>query len=241
MRTLRGPKLAVATSLLAVWAAFTYACTVEEENPAPNRTRGVDDGTDGSVDPASQPDAQLGAPICGKYGGYAAVKGIADAIITRASQDCRISGGFAQASADDGLAHLKECFEIQLGSAFQCEGVSYVANTSKDSKGDECRSMSKAHEDLPGGRRLRNADFDAFIEAVAAELQAHGVTDTDDLRSVAAYFEGSRNLVVQERDQPKANSFCDPGTCTTCTPPGGGPIGDGGTDAGTDAGDASDQ
>jgi hypothetical protein len=228
-------RVAVVSSMVVVWAFLAYACSVEDENPGSTRDRGV--GADGgsTVDPQGTPDAQIGAPICGKYGGYDNVKTIAAGIVARVANDCRISAPIANLDAN-GTQHFAECFEIQIGGAFQCPGISYVANTTKDSKGQKCRDMSSAHK----GLNLRSADFNAFVEDVAAELAAKGVTQ-DDIRAIAPVFEGTRTGVVQTNNQPDKNTFC---TCAdgqymgkSCVVEAG--IVDAGTDA-TDAADAAD-
>lgn len=243
----KGARVLLLTAGAAVWAVLGYACSADDENPATNRPRGSDGGSDGTVDPQGQTDAPSGSSLCDKYGGYTNVKSIADKIIDRAAADCRISQGFSSAQGDDQLQHLKECFEIQLGgSAFKCSGVTYSSNTTTDSKGNKCRDMASAHKNIAGnGKKLRNADFDAFVEAASAEFAAAGITDKADLTSLAAFFEGTRNLVVQEPTQPKANTFCtDTAACPTCKPVEAGVLDSGKdtgtTDSGTDA-DAADQ
>jgi hypothetical protein len=225
--------MAVVTSMLCIWGAFTYACTVEDENPGNPRKRdsGVEEG---STNPNDLPDAQLGAAICGKYGGYENVKAIAAAIIAHAANDCRISEPFARANADD-TAHLAGCFEIMVGGAFQCPGVSYVANTTTLPDGHKCRDMTRAHQ----GMQLRQADFLAFREAIAAELQTAGLT-ADEVRAIVAVFNGSQAGVVQQNNQPTRNTYC---ACpdglymgNACVPEGG--IIDAGN--GNDAADAAD-
>lgn len=234
-RPITRKRLAALGALLGIWSALTYACAVEEENPGtPRSQRGTDSGTEGGVDPTGT-DPPLGAPICGKYGGYEKVKTMADAIIARAEADCRIGPAFTRAG-DEKKAHFSECFQIQLGGIFQCQGVSYVSGTTVDSKNQKCRSMQQAHQ----GMNLRKADFDAFMEAVAAELTAQGLS-MDDLRAVAPAFEGTRTQVTQTNNQPDRNTYCG---CPNgeymgkaCVPEAG--IVDGGMDATTDA-DAAD-
>ena len=160
------------------------------------------------------------------------VKTIAGAVLTKVSGDCRISAPIA-ALGGDSAQHLKECFEIQLGSAFQCPGISYVSNVTKDSKGNKCRDMTEAHK----GMNLRKADFDAFRDDLAASL-SESKLKTEDVRSIAAFIEGTRNLVTQSNTQPDKNTFCK---CPngefmgkSCVVEAG-PI-----DAGTDASDAAD-
>jgi len=188
--------------MVVAWAALAYACAVEDENPGSARKGDAGTNADGTVDPLNNPDAQLGAPICGKYGGYENVKSISAAIIARVSADCRIGSPIAKLDPE-GTAHFAECFQIQLGGAFQCPGVSYVSGTTKDSKGKACRDMTNAHK----GLNLRNADFNAFVEDVSAELTAKGLTP-DDIRAIAPVFEGTRTGVVQTNNQPDRNTFC---------------------------------
>lgn len=231
-------RFVVVSSMVVGWAFLAYACSVEDENPGSTRNRdtGAEGGT--GVDPQGTPDAQLGAPLCGKYGGYDNVKTIAAAIIARAANDCRISAPIANLDPG-GTQHLAECFQIQVGGAFQCPGISYVANTTKDSKGQRCRDMSAAHK----GLNLRSADFNAFIEDVAAELAAKGMTQ-DDIRAIAPVFEGTRTGVVQTNNQPDKNTHC---TCAdglyngkSCVVEAG--VVDAGADTGADTGiaDAAD-
>ncbi len=202
MDSLRGrARIAVASTMVVGWAFLAYACSVEDENPGAVRNRDAGSETGTGVDPQGQ-DAQLGAPICGKYGGYDNVKVITAAIMDRVSNDCRISAPIANLSAEK-KTHLAECLAIQLGGAFQCPGISYVANTTVDSKGTKCRDMTAAHK----GLNLRTADFNAFVENVAAELGAKGISQ-DDVRAVAPVFEGTRNLVVQTNNQPDKNTHC---------------------------------
>lgn len=201
-RPMTHKRLATLGALLGIWSALTYACAVEEENPGnPRAQRGADSGADGALGPTGT-EPPLGAPICGKYGGYDKVKTIADAIIARAEGDCRIGPAFTRVDANK-KAHLSECFQIQLGGMFQCEGVSYTAGTTVDSKNQKCRSMQQAHQ----GMNLRKADFDAFMEAVATELTAQGLS-MDDLRAIAPAFEGTRQQVTQTNNQPDKNTYC---------------------------------
>ncbi|MBX3190125.1 MAG: hypothetical protein KF819_24070 [Labilithrix sp.] len=188
------------TAMLGIWGLFTYACAVEDENPAnPRRQSQVEGGT---PSPTDLPDAPTGAPICGKYGGYDQMKEMAAGILARAQADCRISQGFARANGQD-MAHLAGCFEIMVGGAFQCPGVSYVANTTALPDGHKCRDMTRAHQ----GMQLREADFNAFLEAIAGELQARGLT-TDEVRAIVAVFNGSKGGVVQQNNQPNRNTYC---------------------------------
>jgi hypothetical protein len=233
MRTLstRG-KLAVLSTVIALWGTFTYACSVEDENPATEPRSKVDSGGEGSVNP-NNVDAQANPKICGKYGGFEKVKTIAAAIVARVAQDCRINVPFANLNPAR-TQHLAECFEKQLGGFFGCDGVIYESGKTLDHPGGQaCRSMTQAHQ----GMNLRKADFDAFRGDVEAELTAQGLTP-DDVRSIAAAFEGTRASVVQTNNQPAANTFCDcaAGANPTCTKP----IVDAGTDVNDAASDVTD-
>lgn len=224
-------RVAVVSSMVVVWAFLGYACSTADENPGSTRTpaAGAEGGT--GIDPQGTADASLGAPICGKYGGYANVQAIAAGAIARVATDCRISAPIASLNPDD-TQHLAECFQIQLGSFFQCDGISYVSNTTKDSKGNHCRDMTSAHR----GLNLRKADFDAFRDDVSAELTAKGLTP-EDVTAIARAFEGTRTLVVQTNSQPDRNTFCQCNDPMKCSPPDAGVV-DSGTDTGVDSGSA---
>lgn len=234
----KGTRVLLLTAGAAVWAVLGYACSADDENPATGRPRGDGGTLDGTIDPQGQDGSPTGATLCDKYGGPDKIKALAQNIIAVASSDCRIAPAFSDAKNADALEHLTECFIIQLqGSAFKCSGVTYTSNVTTDSKGDKCRDMQSAHNDLPGGHKIRLADYNAFVEAASAQFAAAGITDKTDLTSLAAFFEGTKNLVVQNNTQPNANSFCtDTVACPTCKPPDGG-IKDSGTDTGiTDSG-----
>ncbi len=224
-------RVVLVSSMVVGWAFLAYACTSEDENPATTRNR-IDAGEGGTVDPTNTPDGSLGAPICGDYGGYEKVKVIAGAILTKVSADCRISAPIASLSAES-AKHLSECFAIQLGSAFQCPGVTYVAGTTKDSAGKSCRDMTSAHK----GLNLRKADFDAFRDDLAASLTENKLTP-DHVRSIAAFVEGTRNLVTQNNGDRNASCSCPNGEYMgkSCVPEAG--ILDAGTDS--DAADSGD-
>ena len=229
-------RVVIMSSMVVAWAFLAYACTSEDENPGTTRVK-TDAGDGGTVDPLNTPDGSLGAPICAAYGGYENVKVISGAILTKVSADCRISSPVAGLSADK-ARHLKECFDIQLGSAFQCPGVTYVSNTTPDSKGIACRDMTAAHK----GMNLRKADFDAFRDDLTAALTENKLT-ANDVKSIAAFVEGTRNLVTQNNTQPDKNTFCacpngeyPAGSGKSCVVDGG--IQDAGTDS--DAADSGD-
>jgi hypothetical protein len=234
-------KFVVLSCTVAAFGLFTYACSVEDENPPSTRTRGADASpTPTGENPGETP---VGAPLCAKYGGYAGVKAIATGITQRVTQDCRISAPLARLSPDD-RRHFDECFEIFVGSTFQCPESVYVANQTQDSRGDRCRSMGQAHQ----GLNLRRADFEAFVSEINAGLEAGGVS-LEDRGLLAPSWEGTRTGIVQQNNQSTRNTHC---TCAGGTyPPGGGGapctvIVDAGQEAGNDAGndagaqDASD-
>lgn len=230
MQSVKGRlRVILVTSMIGVWGALAYACSANDENPGNGPRKTSDSGTDSTLDPTGNQDSSITSATCQKYGGYDNVKVMAGAILEKVKGDCRISAPIV-ALADD--SHLRECFEIQLGGAFQCTGVSYVANVTEDSKKKKCRDMTAAHNKLG----LRNADFNAFVEDVATVLGEKGVA-LDDVRAIAPVFEGTRGGVVQQQNQPAANTFC---TCPngeymgkSCVPEGG--VIDAGTDAPTDA------
>ncbi len=201
MKTVSARKRLVVSLVVAAWAAVAFACTVEDENPATPRNR-PDATADGTISTQGGDDAApIGDPICGKYGGPDKAKQIANAIIARAAGDCRI-GTPITANAGD-RAHFEECFAIMLQGAFQCPGISYVAGQTKDSKGETCRSMQQAHQNL----QLRLADYNAFLEAVAAEFTAAGIS-LQDQSNIAPVFEGQKNSIVRQNNQPDKNTHC---------------------------------
>jgi hypothetical protein len=203
MNAVRGKRLFLVTAAVAGWAVLTYACTVEDENPATARARAGDASADGtsSVDPDSG-EGKGGIAICDKYGGPTGAKRIAASIVAEVAKDCRINGPFAAMNADT-TQHFGECFETLIGGAFLCPGVAYEGGKTKDSKGQVCRSMTEAHK----GKNLRKADFDAFSEVIAATLAREGVTP-EDVRALAPAIEGYRSGVVQTNSQPDRNTYC---------------------------------
>lgn len=189
------------SSVVAAFALSIYACAPEDENPATNRPRGT---LDSGVDPTGEDptDTPVGAPLCGKYGGYENVKTIANEILENAKADCRINGPIL-ALNENNARRFKECFEVFIGSTFQCPEATYVGGQTKVSNDRTCRNMVQAHQNL----NLRRADFEAFVEAVAAGLRAKGVSD-DDIRLLAPSFEGTRNSIVRVNNQPDRNTHC---------------------------------
>jgi hypothetical protein len=220
MGTSIGRYRVLALSSVVGVSALAYACGSGDENPAVDhgKVAGTDSGT---VDPTGVPPTTPPSAFCGKYGGVTNVNAMAANILSKAQADCRISGGFAGLNQGQ-QQHLLECFQVQLGNAFHCDGVTYVAGQTKDSKGNECRSMSDAHSpnNMPGNMRLRNADYLAFLDAVSSTFNAQQGATKEDLTSVAAFFEGQKTNIVQTADQPDRNSYCPADkSCTTCQPP----------------------
>lgn len=221
-------------AVMTVWGVVA-ACSGGDENPAVARPdSGVGGGDTDAVATGTSTTPTPGAPICGKYGGPSAVAAIADNILNAAKADCRISAGLAKGNSQ----HLRECFEIQMQSFFQCDGITYVAGTTKDSNGDACRSMTDAHRNL----NLRKADFTAFQQIVLSEL-ANAKLSTDDQTSINSAILGTQSGVVQTNQQPTQYQYC---ACpnglyndASC-----GPYYDGGTDASdsgsTDSGSSTD-
>ena len=243
-------RLLVLTALVAGWGALAYACGSSDENPAVDRGKvGADSGNDGTVNPTGD-DAATGPALCGKYGGYDNVKAMAASIIQKAEADCRIAGGFAGMNQDS-QQHMLECFQVQLGNAFKCDGIQYVAGQTTDSKGQKCRDMTSAHQNLPGNKKLYVADYNAYMDAVANVFNGQAGANTDDLKTLASFFAGQEANVVTAvlNNQPKANAYCPAGggcvspydNKTACTAPEAGII-DSGLDTGTDSGptDAGD-
>lgn len=195
--------------LLGLGAVFTVwglvaACSGGDENPAtPRADSGVGGGGDtDAVATGTGTTPMPGAPICGKYGGAAGVASIAAGILTAARADCRISGGFSMLNPEN-TQHLNECFALQMQSFFQCDGVTYVGGTTKDSKGNACRSMTDAHRNL----NLRKADFIAFQQITLSELAKANLA-TEDQTSINSAILGTQGGVVQTNQQPTQYEYC---------------------------------
>ncbi len=189
-------------AVLTVWGVVA-ACSGSDENPATARPdSGGGGGNTDAVATGTSTSPMPGAPICGKYGGAAGVASIAAGILTAAKADCRISGGFTMLDAQ-ASQHMNECFVIQMQSFFQCDGVTYVAGTTKDSKGNSCRSMTDAHRNL----NLRKADFIAFQQIALSEL-AKANLSTDDQTSINSAILGQQGGVVQTNQQPTQYEYC---------------------------------
>lgn len=225
----------VLAGLVVVMTALGYACAPDDENPADPRNRDAGNGGgEAGGGEAGEGGGPIGGEICSAYGGAANVAAIADAILVRVAADCRISVPVTRLNTE-ASQHLNECFRIQLQGAFQCPGAKYESNVTTDSNNRKCRTMQQAHQ----GLNLRTADFNAFVEDVAAELKVQGLTD-EHIRNIAPVFEGTRTGVVQQNTQPTRNTYC---TCENgvyngqpCTVDAG--IIDAGNDA--DAADAAD-
>ena len=188
-------------AVLGTWG-IVAACSGGDENPAVAR---ADSGVAGDTGPSATGTSTTplpGAAICGKYGNAPGVAAIADSILTAVGNDCRISAGFSMLNQQDSQ-HLKECFEIQMQSFFQCDGKTYVAGTTQDSKGNNCRSMADAHRNL----NLRKADFEAFQQIALSELTKANLT-TDDVTSINSAILGTETGVVQTNTQPTKNQYC---------------------------------
>ena len=230
MRILPKRSHVLASLLVGTWAVLGYACTVEDENPAPNRARPTTDtdggGSEGGVNPNNTNPT---GTLCGKVGGYDKVKEIAGGVMTRIDNDCRVSGSFARLSLEQ-CQHVNECFEIQMGSFFQCPGITYTGAKANDQR--PCKSMQQAHQNL----KLRDADFSVFVNVhVTTELKDRGLSD-DEIRQILPGFIGVKAQVVNNGLQPDRHSFCE---CPNgefngkkCTPD----APEGGIDAGNDAG-----
>jgi hypothetical protein len=215
----------------AIWGVVA-ACSGGDENPAVARADSGVAGDTGTSPTATGTTPLPGAAICGNYGNAAGVAAIADNILTAAHNDCRISAGFTMLNGDQ-TQHLKECFEIQMQSFFQCPGITYVAGTTKDSKGNDCRSMTDAHRDL----NLRKADFEAFQQIALSELSKAKLT-TDDVTSINSAILGTQTGVVQTNKQQDKNQYCscpnglyNDASCTVIID--AGTTTDSGTDSGT--------
>jgi hypothetical protein len=211
MRTLsRYSRAVVLSSVLAAWAVLGFACTVEDENPATTRPRGAEAGSDGTTATEDGSNTPTGAPLCGKYGGTAAISALADSIVSAAIGDCRI-GLIVENARNKDQAHFDECFQKFVGGGFQCPGVSFSSGQTTDSKGKKC---TKPLENVT----FTKADFDAFFSDATAALKAKALTD-DEIRSIAPVFEGAR-LSLQGSTSTK-HTACRP-SCDiakdACTP-----------------------
>jgi hypothetical protein len=208
------------------WAFGSVAGCSGDDNGVNNNQFVRDSGVDATAmgDSPSAADGPAILLICQTYGGYGNVSQYAAHILTSVTADCRI-GPYFTALDSMSSAHLSECFQKQLGVYFGCPGVAY----DKDSAGQQCRSMSDAHNNL----NLRKADFDAFIEDMVASLLADNVSKSDVQQLIYGTFNGFEAAIVQ--DNQKGNAMCgcpgglyDGGLCYY--------VPEGGIDSGMDGG-----
>jgi hypothetical protein len=216
---------AIVFGMAAMVLAGVQACTAGDDTllPANPREGGAgDESTTGGGDgTANLPDTAVppGAPLCSTYGADIATR-VTNDLLTAVGQDCRISAYF---TALQDPSHLHQCLEKQIGTFFQCPGVTYTS----DDPQKPCRSMGDAHK----GLGLRNADFQAFIDDTVAVMRKDGISDKD-ITAVLPTFVGTKTAIVQSKGIGDEKCTCpdmiyDGGYC--------------GTDAGIiDAGDGGD-
>jgi len=219
----------ISSSLVCLWALCTYACSVEDENPAPPGRQRAETLADGATNVTPGSTEPVGAPICAKYGNIEGVNALAADILARARTDCRVSPLFSNVDR-----HATECFQKFIGGGFQCPGVSYVQGTTTDSRGERCESV------LPGVS-LGAEDWKAFgdfnvnpASAARIVLEGKGLVG-DELRALASVFEGKK-ISLTDREVPNGKyKQCAP----NCASGGQGCIRaqpDAGVDAGGDSG-----
>lgn len=228
--------LAVATGVLVV------ACDATDEEAGPPKKPGT--GTDATVssDAMAAGDGPTSVPgLCDRVGGFAKVATISNQIYAKAAADCRIGVYFSRLSTD-AQAHVQQCMQRHLGEVFGC-GIVYAG--SKDNKGNDCRGLGRAHENLvgPDGQsQLNQNDYQAYVAATQSVLTENNLS-SDDITSVMSVFFNVKNTVAPDNVQGNYNSYC---TCpqnqfngASCVPEGGYviPVKDGGNDTGnTDTG-----
>jgi hypothetical protein len=230
-------RLALVALILASGAAAATACSFDDENPALPGQGGKPDGSVGSSSGSTSSGGSSGqsGALCAKVGGYdTGVADITSAVINQLANDCRVAAHFAVLNAGQ-QQHLSECLQIQLGEFLGCPNVKYAG--AKDSKGQACRDMGQAHQNM----QLRGDDFKVFLNATVAVAKSKGLTD-DDLQSVIGSVNGTYTAVVRNGGTGQAKCTCAQPS-TLCTPPvidAGNDTGT--TEAGTDAGvsDAAD-
>jgi hypothetical protein len=230
-------RIAWAVGIGAVLSAYGLAaCAGDDTNPPrANSSSGSSGGTDATTTEGGDQDTGTVDPqVCARYGGYTGVTTIADDILTAVKADCRIGANIT--ALPNAGAHLRQCFEKQLGTLFGCPGVVYDQATD----GKPCRSMADAHKDL----NLRLADFNAFISDTNAVLKTHNLSDSDRQAIVAAMNGTQTAIVPQNRGLGDVNCTCpnmefDGGYCGI---PDAGLDGgkDGATDAPPDTGGITD-
>lgn len=195
----------VLSSVLAGWTVLGLACSVEEENPAPNRPRGTTEaGAGSSGSTGSVGEQPTGAPLCEKYGGTPNVIAIADGIVISLLDDCRI-GIVVKDGRERDAKHFDECFHQFVGGGFQCPGMTFTAGTTTDKSGDKC---IKQLEDVT----FSDADFNAFVDVVARTLKTKGLTDNE-VRAILPVFEGARLRMVDPELPRNKHRQCMP-NCT---------------------------
>jgi hypothetical protein len=217
--------MAVAATIAAQGCAF-------DDSSLDAKPFRLDGGADATVGDAAQVnEAGQVVGLCSRVGDVAGVTKIASDSITTLSQDCRIGPYFTTLSANDSK-HLSDCFAIYLQATFACSGVTYAG--SKDSAGNDCRSMRTAHQ----GLGITADDNTAFQQDMVAAMKANGMQQTD-ITAVISAFNGVQGVYsAQRKGNPQCVS-CDPSSGLTCIPV---PTVDAGTpttDAGDDASDAA--
>jgi hypothetical protein len=225
--TLRKRLLVIAGALVALNVAM-QGCAFDDTTEAAHPYNGLDATVDGTSDDGGggQETSILG--LCVKVGGAAEVTKIATDTNAKLAADCRIGGYFATLSSDS-MTHMNDCFSTYLGATFDCAGVSYLG--SKDSKGQDCRSMANAHQ----GLGISSDDFTAFREDIVSVMKAHNMA-TSDVNSVLSLLTGVAGVYSPNK---KGNYECtcpnDAG-CVYAPQMDAGRDAEGGTEAGTEAG-----
>jgi len=205
------------------------ACTQSTDDPITHYDPQTPDSGKGDTGTgAGDPDTStLAEPLCNTLGGLAGVKKNADDMLAKITQDCRIGAYFATLSDAD-KQHHADCFETFIASAAQCQDgtgnkIAYIG--AKDTHGEACQDIRKAHEKL----NLTRDDYQAFQEAAIAALTANNVSQTGK-NGVLGILNGQPGVYDPEQT---GNAMCTKGAaCEKCVTP---PIKDGGLD-----GDASD-
>jgi len=211
-------------------ALVSPACTQTTDDPITKYNPDTPDSASGT-DSAADPDVStLARPLCETLGGLTGVKKNAGDMLAKVAQDCRIGAYFATLSDVD-KQHHADCFETFMASAAQCEDgtgnkISYIG--AKDTRGEECQDIRRAHENL----NLSRDDYQAFQEAVIAALTANNVTKAGQ-NGVIGILNGQPGVYDIEQT---GNAMCTKGpACDNCVPTK--VIKDGGLDA-ADATDA---
>jgi hypothetical protein len=209
--------VAIACALLGV-NLIAQGCAFDDSTEAAKPYHAPDGGVDGTAGDAAQQGETSIQGLCTKIGGYATVQKIGADTVTAMHADCRMAGYFA-ALTDDQKTHMSECFQIYLGATFDCSGMTYTG--SKDSKGQECRSMTQTHQ----GLGISADDFRAFREDMVATMKANNMATTD-VNSVMDLLTGVAGVYNANK---KGNYQC------TCPQNAGCVIVEAGVDTGIDA------